>query len=326
MDRRRFPSRSYVREYFPPRCTWPKMSPAVVYWVLVALPIEDAICFALSCKFTLAYLIAIFKRMGIEGIPAAPQPTFVGVKVFYWSKIRLLRQLQNSRWKYCAQCWMLHPRSIWTTQPFWRLDHKVCSNGCDTLGSRKCYLPYAGEFDMCPCTRLNIHHKLQLISLLDNRLCDSKHGIQHLTNRSCECIEMLLHTCTCSNNPIAEVHNKVWFSFSCQDQSLRVRTRFLFDFTKSTPSQLETFRNTRRDVCVRANTGKWVNRFFASKAWGTFSGVDWKPDEWFSWDVRDEGPLEITLNRNLGKLEWPSKGWIRNCRDPREIPYPEAIE
>lgn len=43
------------------------------------------------------------------------------------------------------------------------------------------------------------------------------------------------------------------------------------------------------------------------------SDMDWKPCQWLSWDVSDEGPLEITLSRNLGKREWPSKGWIRNC-------------
>ncbi|KAJ5175077.1 uncharacterized protein N7482_000954 [Penicillium canariense] len=93
-----------------------------------------------------------------------------------------------------------------------------------------------------------------------------------------------------------------------------MRTRLLFDFKKATPSQLEKFWNTRRGICVRGNTGKWVGQFFheARNAFGI--GVDWKPSQRFSWDVNDEGPLEITLNRNLGKREWPSKSWIRNRR------------
>jgi hypothetical protein len=127
-------------------------------------------------------------------------------------------------------------------------------------------------------------------------------------------MEILLHTCTFNENPIAQVYINVSISFGCQDQSLRVRTRFLFDFTKSTPSQLENFWNTRRDICVRENTGKWVTRFFR-EAWNPFGfKMDWKPCQWFSWDVNDEGPLEITLNRNLGKREWPSKSWNCNSR------------
>jgi hypothetical protein len=247
-------------------------------------------------------------------MPVTPQSMFLGVEIFPWVRFLLLRRLESSRWKFCAQCYILHPRSVWNIQPFWRLDHKVCSYGCHTLGSRKCYLLYAGEFDMCPCSGLNIHHKLQLISLFHHQPLDSKGGVQHMTNRSCKCIEMLLHTCTFDGNPIAQVQTNVSFSFGCQDQSLRVRTRLLFDFTKSTPSQLENFWNTRRDICVRENTGKWVNQFFR-EARNLFGGkMDWKPCQWYSWDVNDEGPLEITLNRNLGKREWPSESWIRNCR------------
>lgn len=40
-----------------------------------------------------------------------------------------------------------------------------------------------------------------------------------------------------------------------------MRTRVLFDFTKSTPSQLENFWNTR-DICVHEDPGKWVEQFF----------------------------------------------------------------
>lgn len=71
---------------------------------------------------------------------------------------------------------------------------------------------------------------------------------------------MLLHTCTFNENPIAQVQINVSFSFGCHDQSLRMRTRMLFDFTKSTPSQLEDFWNTR-DICVRESLGKWLNDF-----------------------------------------------------------------
>jgi hypothetical protein len=180
---------------------------------------------------------------------------------------------------------------------------------------------------MCPCSNLNIHHKLQLISLFHQQLqqpLDSKGGVQHLTNRSCKCIEVSLHTCTFDNHPIARVQINVSFSFGCQDQSLRLRTRLLFDFTKSTPLEQNQW-NTRRAICVRENTGKWVAGFF-QEAWNFFGReMDWTPCQWFSWDVNDdEGPLEITLNRNLGKREWPSKSWIRNCRQSPSITDPKT--
>ncbi|KOS46446.1 hypothetical protein ACN38_g2640 [Penicillium nordicum] len=115
---------------------------------------------------------------------------------------------------------------------------------------------------------------------------------------------MLLHTCTFNRNPIAQVQINVSFSFGCHDQSLRMRTRMLFDFTKSSPSQLENFWNTR-DTCVRENPGMWVKRFFCECKNAFTSFMDLDPCQWLSWDASDEGPLEITLNRNLGKREWP---------------------
>jgi hypothetical protein len=288
------------------------MHSKIVLKVFKTLSPSDRICFALSCKFTFAYLLAClwFWFFG-QTIPGKPKRTVFGAKLTPWARIRLLRRLQNSRFQFCAQYWTLHPRSIWNIQPFWRLDHKVCSYGCHTLGSRKCYLPYAGDVYMCPCIHLNIHHKLQLISLCHQQPLDSKGGIQHLS--SCKCIGTLLHTCTFNRHPSAQVRTNVSISFGCHDRSLHIRTRLLFDFKKATPSQLEKFWNTR-GICVRENTGKWVDRFF-QEARGFFGGgMDRKPCQWFSWDVNDEGPLEITLNRNLGKREWPSKSWIRNSR------------
>ncbi|KAJ5499153.1 hypothetical protein N7453_008204 [Penicillium expansum] len=127
---------------------------------------------------------------------------------------------------------------------------------------------------------------------------------------------MLLHTCTFDEHPIAQVRISVSFTLGCRDQSLRMRTRFLFDFTKSTPSQLEDFWNQRGDICARENTGEWVGKFFREAVNPFGMRMDWTPCGWFSWDVSDEGPLEITLNRNLGKREWPSKSWIRNYSKP----------
>jgi hypothetical protein len=299
MGRPKFLSRQYVLSNFPPRRRWLKMHPRILFTMFTILSTEDAICFALSCKFTLAYYIEILKGRG-KTMSATPQPKYAGVKMLPWMRIRLLRRLQNSRWKYCAQCWILHPRSVWNTQPFWRLDHKVCSYGCHTLGNRKCYLPYAGEFDLCPCSHLNIHHKLLLISRFQNKLYNNGAWVSR-------------HTCTFNRHPVANVQIKVSFFFACQEQSLRVRTRFIFDFKKSTPSQLKKFRNRRRDISMYENPGKWVAQFFLDV--GNFFGgrMDWEPCQWLSWDVHDGG-REFVLNRNLGMRVWPSESWIRNCR------------
>lgn len=300
-----------VLQVLPPKRQWPNIPPQIVIHVFSILYCEDAICFALSCKYTLAYYLAIRARFG-KTMPVTPRPMFLGVEAIPWARVYLLRRLQNSRWKFCDQCWILHPRSFRDTiLPFRRPDHRVCAHGCHALGgSRKCYLPYAGEIGVCPCAILNLHHKLHLISLFHGEALASNCGVQHLPSRNCNCMKMS-HACSFDGNPIAHVQINVTFSLGCQDKCLRVQTRLLFDFTKSNPADLEKFWNTRRDLCVRRNTGKWVYRFF-HEGKSHFGGGCWNPSPWFSWDVKDNGPLEITMNHNLGRREWPSVSWDHN--------------
>ena len=148
---------------WPPKRPWPKMHPIIVRLVFMILSPADQICFALTCKFTLGFFLQAHHLMG--KIIRIRQRTYLGVGMFSMTRIRLLRRLQNARWKFCVQCCNLHPRSLWHPQPPWRLDHKACSFGCHRLGSRKCYLPYADEVDICPCLCINLHHKLHILSL-----------------------------------------------------------------------------------------------------------------------------------------------------------------
>lgn len=134
-----------TKEFSPPLYTFPLFTSLKIFKMFTILPTTDGICFALRCKFTLAFYLEILRVRG-RTMPVKPQRMFLGVKIFPWFRIHLLRRLQNPRWKFCAQCWTLHPRSVWNIQPFWRLNHKACSYGCHTFGSRKCYLPYAGEW------------------------------------------------------------------------------------------------------------------------------------------------------------------------------------
>lgn len=99
-----------------------------------------------------------------------------------------------------------------------------------------------------------LHHKLRLISLFHDEALASKCGVQHLPSRNCNCMKMS-HACSFDGNPIAHVQINVTFSLGCQDKSLHVRIHMLFDFTQSSPAELKKFWNTRRDLCVRRNTG-----------------------------------------------------------------------
>lgn len=100
-----------VLQVLPPKRQWPNIPPQIVIYIFSILYCGDAICFALSCKYTLAYYLAIRARYG-NTMPVTPRPMFLGVEVIPWARVDLLRRLQNSRWKFCNQCWILHPRSV----------------------------------------------------------------------------------------------------------------------------------------------------------------------------------------------------------------------
>lgn len=300
---------------FPPRHAWPKMNLTVLWLILGSIPTQDAVCLALSCKYTLALYIRMLDAFGRPGKQSESPFAFLGVTMIPWARIQFLRRLQISRWKYCAQCWKLHPRPAWSIKPFWILDHKVCSYGCHTLGRRKCLLPYMGEVDMCPCSRINIHHKLRLISLCHQELRHWRTDMQRLTNDDCNRIEMLVHRCTFDKSPVADVQIQVSVSLCCQDQSLRMSTRLLFDFTKSASSQLEEFWKRRSAISV----GMWVERFFYEARSSFGKGMGCLPPRWLfprrhSWSVNDKGPLVITLMLDLGQREIPSFAWDLNRR------------
>lgn len=64
-------------------------------------------------------------------------------------RIQLLLQLENNRWKYCSECWSLHPHSMWRTlRSIWRLHQKPYCSSCHLLRGQSCYMPYAGEVDI----------------------------------------------------------------------------------------------------------------------------------------------------------------------------------
>jgi hypothetical protein len=61
--------------------------------------------------------------------------------------------------------------------------------------------------------------------------------------------QRMSHECTFDKHPTAQVRIKVTFSLELQDVSLRARTRLVFDFRKSEPSQIERF-GTRAVIYV----------------------------------------------------------------------------
>lgn len=75
-------------------------------------------------------------------------------------RTKLLIRLQNNRWRYCNQCWTLHPHSAWRAlRSNWKLYQQPCNSGCSLVGaqSQKCSFLYAGEVLVCPCQAITFH-------------------------------------------------------------------------------------------------------------------------------------------------------------------------
>jgi hypothetical protein len=80
-------------------------------------------------------------------------------------RIQLLLRLENDRWKYCNECWNLHPHSTWRAlRVNWRLlFHQIRYNYRYKHPEQICDVLYAGEADLCPCLTITFRDKLFLI-------------------------------------------------------------------------------------------------------------------------------------------------------------------
>ena len=69
-----------VLQVLPPKHQWPNIPPQIVIHMFSTLYCGDAICFALTCKYTLAYYLAIRARSG-QTMPVTPRPMFQPIEV-----------------------------------------------------------------------------------------------------------------------------------------------------------------------------------------------------------------------------------------------------
>ncbi len=84
----------------------------------------DQICFSLSCKYTFCCFQSYVESRGgtlSQLLPLCKRP-MLSSNSTKWSRTELLVRLQRDRWKYCNQCWALHP-----TPHGWRCDRIGCS-------------------------------------------------------------------------------------------------------------------------------------------------------------------------------------------------------
>ncbi|KAJ5179998.1 hypothetical protein N7492_003208 [Penicillium capsulatum] len=149
--------------------------PELVENILARLEGVDQICFSLSCKYTFACFQSYAKRHEINVAKLLPPPQwakFCGPSAI--PRRTALLRLQDNRWKYCSQCESLHQFSMWRAfQSMWKFHWTPCYG---VTGNWKCSSLYAGEVDICPCSRITFHQGQHIIGFLrdENDYSDAK--------------------------------------------------------------------------------------------------------------------------------------------------------
>lgn len=102
-----------------------KMPPEIVDLIFAFLSIPDQICFSLSCKYLFACLQSSIEQSSIKReavlgmqMPHLLPPETRPVLSRHAKKrpiVQLLHRLENTRWKFCSECWTLHPRPTTST-------------------------------------------------------------------------------------------------------------------------------------------------------------------------------------------------------------------
>ena len=316
--------------------TWTiqEIPPEIVHMIFEILSIPDLICFSLSCKYTLTCLYSFLKKLAVplhNLLPHEERP-ILSPNAQRKPIVQLLHQLENSRWKYCSECWNLHPRP---KPPRGLLgmsinrSHKEphCSN-CLVLREQYICTPYTGEVDICPCLTITFRDKTRLIEACKRARESTHNGREYyfdniLYHSSYGKLQKeLWHDCTFTDHPFTNVQVQTSFWIEGRTINLHVKNVYRFKLSEGIPSQVLS-PSMKCLPCAHGDIGAWLGRFF-TEAGSSFRGWGEKPPSrpsFLYWDDlerkrtrREPRPFEITVIRDLGNTAWPNMIWEGNCR------------
>jgi hypothetical protein len=126
----------------------------------------DEVCLALARKGLYAHFKSLLKTKNLTFKELLPRGNCLSLGNRFWLRKfheesyfrdRLLYRLQDSRWRYCADCSMLHPPSAW-----------ICpaqKDSANWVQGKQC-APYAGFIDGCVYSYTNLTTRERLIDVL----------------------------------------------------------------------------------------------------------------------------------------------------------------
>lgn len=304
-----------------------KIPPDIVRILFTLLPSVDQLCFSLSCSY-LYFQFHLYLESQHRRFPGLPpsgerQALCPRHRLERIPRIQLLLRLEDSRWKFCYQCWNLHLRSsgrrrVWPLSLF---SHQQSCSECQLLHGRQYCMPHVGEVEVCPCLTITFRDKLHLMETIRSAR-DTFHSekvyyydgvLYHPASR----YRSIWHDCTVTSHPFATAEIRTILWIPKQSKSLYVENKYKFSISRenaqSLPAEVKT-----PFMCPHDNPRKWLKQFF-SEAGLTFSGWHTKLHIPVLCRIKLEkenepGILEISVIRNLGRGRSSDRTWNHSCR------------
>ncbi len=129
--------------------------------IISHLPVLEEACLALTCKRLLSISAKTLNSKSLQ-FNRDFAPLFHHYRnghSFATTRWQLIKMLEDTRWRACAKCLKLHPRSAFPPR---ELRRKPEDRTC-ILGN------LAGIVDLCPCKKLTFRDKVELVELLEIR-------------------------------------------------------------------------------------------------------------------------------------------------------------
>ncbi|KAJ5937010.1 hypothetical protein N7466_003460 [Penicillium verhagenii] len=290
----------------------------IIKRILDHLPTPDFICVLLTCKFF--FFKVGSKQLGRLIPPQKREMLCPNWKLEQSPRMQLLRQLENTRWRYCSECWNLHARSEWCIPLAQsRIPFKKSQKGSGhlSLGAqvRSC-MPFPGEVDICPCLTITFPDKIRLIEKIKlardldpskTQYCYNKALYHPVSGRRRNPVG---HACVVRDHPLIKLEIYTYLAVDENTQELYVSNCYAFEKRElgSEGQNAVIFPQNNKQV------GKWLNGFFA-EAGSSFSVRKHGPQHFdIVKPMEDPRCFAIRSVRNFGKAQWPDREWKKNCR------------
>lgn len=184
------------------------LPPELVARITDFLPVEDQASLALTCKGLYSQLRSSTRYPSLHvARPSLNDFPLLQTHVEKELVVQFMKRVENSRWKFCLECWKLHSRTSSTTD-------RCCR--CRVLHGDTCMLG-AGAVNICPCLTITFPDFLRLTEAASQVQDDwGQHGPTFdgvFAREWVNAKDFLVHRCSIRDHPNTSVDADVEVRF-----------------------------------------------------------------------------------------------------------------